>query len=46
MNMTELLSDEIRRIRKTLSKKPSSKGHKKIDFKKLFPLLKYNKVKR
>ena len=44
--MTELLSDEIRRIRKTLSKKPSSKGHKKIDFKKLFPLLKYNKVKR
>lgn len=46
MNMTELLSDEIKKIKKSLSKKPSSKGHKKIDFKKLFPLLKYGKVKK
>ena len=45
-NMTELLAEEIKKIKRALSKKPQAKNTKHINFKKLFPLLKYGKVKR
>lgn len=44
--MTELLAEEIKKIKRALSKKPPAKNTKHINFKKLFPLLKYGKVKR
>lgn len=44
--MTELLAEEIKKIKRALSKKPQAKNTKHINFKKLFPLLKYGKVKR
>lgn len=43
-NMTEILTEEIKKIKRALSKKPQ--GKKKVNFKKLFPLLKQGKVKR
>jgi hypothetical protein len=41
-NMTEMVAEEIKRIKRALSKE---KDEHKIDFKKLFPVLKYGKIK-
>lgn len=45
-NITELWADEIKKIKRALSKKPQSKNQPNINFKKLFPLLKYGKGKK
>jgi len=44
-NMTELVSEELKRAKRAISKKTSQNKTKHINFKKLFPLLKYGKSK-